>query len=135
MDAQAWSVITKAMELSKVGKMLDALDVLDKFLDEEIKNNRANSIQSVCGTAAVMADAMGDQRRVRQYYEQSLSHIPDDAQALYGIARSMLLSGETSLAEEYAARSYRLCKQGGTKADVGLADFIVKQWPRLDQGS
>jgi len=123
----------RSTELAKVGEIENALHLLDNFLLEATKENRGDWIKIVSGHAAVLADAMGDLRRARHYYEQRIMYVPDYSFALYNLARMLLREGQVDLAERYAAKSYELSISQGTDSDRDLAEAIIKQWPEIDK--
>jgi Tfp pilus assembly protein PilF len=78
----------------------------------------------------VLCRSVGDLRLVEHYYQQSLTHSPDDPIALYGLAEVALEQGDTDLAKQYAKRSYDATVQGNDEmAKRGLLDLIAMKWP------
>src|SRR5437016_6894717 len=117
---QAWDVIQQSIELSKMGEMRQALELLDEFLAKASSNNWKDAIRLVAGTAAVMADTAGNPELVRRYHEQLLTYFPEDTQALYGIARALHKQGETDLAKEYATKCYELSIRRKSELDLSI---------------
>jgi tetratricopeptide (TPR) repeat protein len=128
------SIIKQSSELSKLGQDEKALTLLDDSLIAATQENRTMWIRILAQHAAVISDSIGDVRRVRRYYEQSLAANPDNARALYGLAKALQREGDAERAKEYAVRCYHVLQQGrGSELDRALLELVVAGWPELGQ--
>jgi len=123
--------VNSSSELWKAGAHEKALKLLDDAIAAAIKEKDSSSIRTLSQHAAVMANWVGDLRRVRYYYEQSLAYNPENPMALYGLARVSAEEGEHDLAKRYAARCYQAVLHSDDEIDRGLLELIAKQWPEL----
>ena len=130
---QLKGVIRQSTELSKLGHDEEALALVDDSLARAIRENRAMWIRVLSHQAAVISDSMGDQQRVRRYYEQSLTSSPDSPMALYGFAKVLHRLGETAQAKEHAAKCYRLIQGSDSELDSALLELVLSSWPELRQ--
>jgi Tfp pilus assembly protein PilF len=128
---QLWGAVNASAELWKLGEKQRALKVLDDAIAYWVhERNHSSSIRTLCHHAAVLCRSVGDLRLVEHYYQQSLTHSPDDPIALYGLAEVALEQGDTDLAKQYAKRSYDATVQGNDEmARRGLLDLIAMKWP------
>ena len=130
---QLWGAINASAELWKIGEQQEALKVLDDAIAYWVQErNQISPIRTLCHHAAVLCRSVGDLRRVMHYYQQSLTHSPDNPIALYGLAEVALEQGDADLAKQYAKRSYDATVQGEDElAKRGLLDLIVMKWPDI----
>jgi Tfp pilus assembly protein PilF len=123
--------INGSSEHWKAGEHEKAMKLLDDAITTAIKENNGSSIRALSHHAAVMANSVGDLRRVRHYYEQSLLYNPENPKALYGLARVSAEEGKPELAKRYATRCHEAVLRSDDEVDRGLLELIVKQWPEL----
>lgn len=73
---------------------------------------------------------MGDHKREKSYYEQSLAVDPGDPIALYGLAKVAEAQGDSESAREFAASCFRAIAHSNDEiVKVGLLDLLLVQWP------
>ena len=108
-----------------------ALEILDEFLEEAGQENRGEWVRTVSTHAALLAEAAGDLRRARQYYELRLPYVRDRAIALYNLAQLSLREGQVDLAKAYASKAYELSVAQDTESAGELVEAIIKQWPDI----
>lgn len=126
-------VIHQSSELSKRGEDEKALALLDEALTEAICEKRAMWIRILSHHAAVISDSVGDLQRIRRYYEQSLASNPDNARALYGLAKTLQRQGETERAKQCATKCYQALQGSGSELDRILFELVVDSWPEFRQ--
>jgi tetratricopeptide (TPR) repeat protein len=130
-DTRLRDIMSQSIELSKAGKIEEALDVLDKFLAKDNHKNAAIEIPIVSRHAEVLADVIGDRPRVRRYHEMILPYASDQAFAFYNLAQLYLRDSLADEARKWAIKSYELCGPQGTEANQDLSSAILKQWPDI----
>ena len=125
--------IQRSSELSRQGQDEEALALLDDSLAQAARENRVMWIRILSHHAAVISESMGDHRRVRHYYEQSLVSNPNNRMALYGLAKALYRQGETELAKQYAAKCYQSIQDSESHLDRALLELVLDTWPELGQ--
>ena len=130
---QLWGAVNASTELWKLGEQQKALKILDDAIAYWVQERKqSSSIRTLCHHAAVLCHSAGDLSLVKHYYQQSLTHSPDNPMALYGLAEVALEQGDTDLARQYAKRSYDATVQGDDEiAKHGLLDLIAMKWPDI----
>jgi Tfp pilus assembly protein PilF len=132
-STKLWGAVNASAELWKLGEQQKALKLLDGAIAYWIQEGKQSaSIRTLCHHAAVLCRSAGDLSLVKHYYQQSLTHSPEDPIALYGLAEVALEQGDTDLAKQYAKRSYDATVQGDDEmAKDGLLDLIAMKWPDI----
>lgn len=124
-------VIQQSSELSKVGEDEKALALLDDALTRAVRENQVMWVRILSHHAAVISDSIGDLRRVRSYYEQSLASNPENTRSLYGLARALQREGETNLAMQYASKCYESIQNSEDELDRALLELLLDSWPEF----
>jgi Tfp pilus assembly protein PilF len=106
---QFWGAINASAELWKLGKQQSAVKVLDEAIAYWVQGRRQkSSVRTLCHHAAELCRSAGNLSLVKHYYQQSLTHNPDDPIALYGLAEVALEQGDTDRRRNGETRSARL---------------------------
>jgi tetratricopeptide (TPR) repeat protein len=126
--------INASSELSKKGESRAALELLDIAITDALGANRLNWVRILSRHGAAIADSIGDVRLFKQYSSQALACLPDDAQALYGLADALSREGKTEEAKQYAVRSYKMGIERNTPQHRALIELIQKRWPEVGKG-
>lgn len=89
-------------------------------------------MRTLCHHAAIISKFLRDQQLVENYYKQSLAFVPENPEALYGLAEVAQERGELTTARQYAARCYKAIIQGDDEMmKQGLLDLVMKHWPEV----
>jgi tetratricopeptide (TPR) repeat protein len=125
------NIVKKSNELSQLGENERALALIDQSLEDAARESRSDWIRVLSHHGAVLADSMGDVRRVRQYYERSLASNPGNPGALYGLAKVLLREGATEEANELPTKCYQSIRQSQSELDRALLDLLLDAWPQF----
>jgi len=128
---QVRHAIQESTRLSQKGEQQKALELLDRLLAVAIHENWNRSMQALSRHAAIIAELSGDLTRAKSYNEQALKFGPENAMALYGMAKILLQQGEFQLAKRYAAKCYEVSIRGGTEIDQARVELLGKHWPEF----
>lgn len=129
---QVRRAVNGSVELWRLGKQQQALKLLNDAIADSIRDKAGRSVCTLCHHAAVLCQSAGAVGMVKHYYEQSLTHSPENPRALYGLAKVALEQGNADLAEAYAKRSYAATVQEDDEiAKHGLLDLIALHWPEI----
>jgi hypothetical protein len=123
--------INGSSEFWKGGEHEKALNILDDAIAAATKENDSVSIRVLSHHAAVLVGSVGNLLLVKHYYEYSLNFNPENAKALYGLARVSAEQGEPDLAKRYALRCREAIVRSTNEMDRRLLELIVKEWPEL----
>jgi len=124
--------MSASTELLASGEYERAMHILDQAIKDCLDSGGERSwTRTLCHHAAIIADFAGRPDLVKGYYEQSLAFDPENARALYGLARVYLELGEAPIAEKYARRCYDAAKQGTDSRNRIWLELIAKRWPQL----
>jgi len=129
--------LTRAMrdsnKLWREGEPRSALRLLDKSIEEAIRQNKNEWLQVLCRHAARISEAINDFPLARQYNEEALRHGPDNPLALYGLAKVLAEQGEAEQAKLYATKCVEAIARSGDEIHEAVLDLIAKRWPDLTQ--
>jgi tetratricopeptide (TPR) repeat protein len=96
-------VMTASTLLMQQDEHQKALELMDEAIAEAIPA-QAPWVSILCHHAAVIADFAGNPERQKHYYEQSLGSNPENARALYGLAKIADQQRKTEIAKQFASR-------------------------------
>jgi tetratricopeptide (TPR) repeat protein len=110
----------------------EALELLDKSIVDAIGKHQIQWIRTLSHHAAIISNHIGNLRRVKHYYEQSLAFDSVDPAALYGLADLARRQGEVEIARQFAARCQKAIVEGNDEImKEGLLDLVLLHWPEL----
>jgi hypothetical protein len=125
----------KSARLWTKGRNLEALKILDEWIESAERENDITWADVLCGQASMIAGEMNDLRLIKQYCEKVLSHKNEtvliEAMAHYRMADAMFRHGEADIGKRHAARSYALVAQPATVEERDLLELLVKCWPEI----
>ena len=114
------------------GEYEHALKLLDEVIAEAVRQRQTSWIRTLCHHAARISYFKGDLQLQKHYYEQSLAYNPENAMALYGLARIAREQGEPEIARQYAARCHKAIVHGDDEIlRQGLLDLVIREWPEV----
>ena len=132
---QSWhhyrEAISSSAKLVQRGYNEGALRLLDGAIAMASKDNDRQWVLALSHHAAVISNFFGDLSRVRHYYEHSLAFNPENPRALSGLADVAKEEGELGLANEYAARCYKVLMEGDDSLKEARLGTLLKKWPDL----
>jgi tetratricopeptide (TPR) repeat protein len=124
-------VMTASTVLMQQDEHQKALELLDQAIAEAIRD-QAPWVSTLCHHAAVIADFAGSLERQKDCYEQSLGSNPENARALYGLAKIADEQGKTEIAKQFAIRCHKAITEGKDEiVKAGLLDLLLARWPEL----
>ena len=122
------SAVRKAIELARVRKHREALNLLEQTMAEHVD---PHSIGALCSIAIVLSRSIGDMVLAESYCERLLALNPEDPLTLYELADSLALQGETDKARKCAEKSYQLILLHRNPQDEGLLNILKERFPGL----
>jgi hypothetical protein len=144
MESGAWSGTVKAerernaifgsLDLWRSGHQQEALRLMDEVIAEAIREGDHFGVFILIGHAALLNGAKRDLSLVKRYYEQYLTHSPENPRALYGLADVAMEDGQTEIAKQYAKRCHRAILQSDDdKIKQDLLDLVIERWPEISE--
>jgi tetratricopeptide (TPR) repeat protein len=134
MSNQFRNSVNASIELAKQGKNNEALELLNRAIDDSMSLDQANEVVTLCHHAAIIARMSENPEVAKNYYGQSLRASPGNPRALYGLAEIAREAGDDDKARKYAAQCYAgLIKSDDEMLRQGLLDLVEKHWPELAQ--
>jgi tetratricopeptide (TPR) repeat protein len=110
----------------------EALRILDEAIAEAACDGDNSWVRTLCHHAAVIAKFTENLDMAKHYYEQSLISNPENAQALYGLARVYQDQGQPEVAKKYAKRCYDALMQDDSDIlKPHLLESLSKGWPDI----
>ena len=133
MEERIKDAVLGCLNLLKSGHHEEAVRQMDDLVAEVIKEDEESSWVCVFINQAAILNARGGPHHslLKRYYEQYLTHSPENPRALYGLADVAMTEGQFDLAEQYAKRCHRsisLSKDARVKKD--LLDLVLERWPQ-----
>lgn len=116
-------------KLAQQGDHEEALRLLDGEITIASKENDKQWVLTLSHHAAVISNFLGNQSRVKHYYQHSLAFNPENPRALSGLADVAKDEGELGLAKEYAARCYKALMEGDDFLKDVRLEMLLEKWP------
>ena len=125
--------ITGSLKLVEQGEHAEALKLLDDAIAEAQRDQNGPWIRTLCHHAAIVSRFTENLTATQHYFEESLASDPENARALYGLARVTLDQGHLEIAKQYAKRSHTaiLQRDDDEVLKQGLLDLLRKHWPDI----
>jgi tetratricopeptide (TPR) repeat protein len=120
-------------KLWREGDPRSALRLLDRSIEEAVRQNKNQWVQVLCRHAARISEAINDLPLVKRYNEEALRYVPDNPLALYGLAKVLAEQGESEQAKVYATKCVEAVARSGDEIHDAVLDLIAKRWPELTQ--
>jgi tetratricopeptide (TPR) repeat protein len=110
----------------------EALRILDEAIEEAVRDGDKSWVRTLCHHAAIIAALNENLDLAKHYYEQSLTSNPENAPALYGLARAYRDQGQPEVARTYAKRCYDALMRVDTDIlKPHLLESLSMGWPEV----
>jgi tetratricopeptide (TPR) repeat protein len=124
------SAMNDSTKLLQQDKNDEALRIVDEAIAEAVRDGDNSRVCTLCHHAAIIAGFTENQDLAKHYYEQSLTSNPENAQALYGLARASRDQEQPEVAKKYAKRCYdALMRDDSEILKAYLLESLSKDWP------
>lgn len=121
--------MTSSAWLLQQDKYDSALKLLGESIAEAIREQQHSRVRTLCHHAAVASSFLGDSRRGKYCYEQSLQSVPENPRALYGLAKVASEQGEQETATLRARRCYKAIMSDKDVINQSLLELLLLRWP------
>lgn len=126
------SAMSASTKLLQQDKDDEALRILDEAIEEAVCDGDKSWVRTLCHHAAIIAAHNENLDLAKHYYEQSLTSNPENAPALYGLARVYRDQGQPEVAKKYAKRCYDALMRDDTDIlKAYLLESLSTDWPEV----
>jgi tetratricopeptide (TPR) repeat protein len=125
------SAVRDSNELWKAGRERDALELLNNRIRTAGQDNSAVQAKILSLHASAIAESAGDIDAARSYLKTVLIYEPENALALFKIAKILNNQGKSDEARDIAAHSYSIAAASNTEEGRGLLELLVNEWPDI----
>ncbi len=105
---------------------------MDEVIAEAITEGDYSSLVVLIDHAALLNGVKRDLSVVKRYFEQYLTHNPENPRALYWLADVAMEEGQTEIAKRYAKRCHQaILRSHDEKIKRDLLDLVLERWPEV----
>jgi hypothetical protein len=131
-NERVFNALLGSLNLSRSGQHQESLRLMDKLIAETIKEGDGLTALILIDHAALLNGGGRDRSLVKHYYEQFLTHNPDNPRVLYESAHVAMEDGQTEIAKQYAKRCHQaILRSDDDKIKKDLLDLVLVRWPEL----
>ena len=131
-NERLFNALLGSLSLSRSGQHQEALRLMDKLIAETINEGDGLTALILIDHAAQLNGGGRDRSLMKHYYEQFLTHNPDNPRVLYESAQVAMEDGQTEIAKQYAKRCHQaILRSDDDKIKKDLLDLVLKRWPEL----
>jgi tetratricopeptide (TPR) repeat protein len=126
------SAMSASTKLLQQDKNNQALGMVDEAIEEAVRDGDNSWVRTLCHHAAIIARFTENLDLAKYYYEQSLASNPENAQALYGLARVYRDQGRPEVARIFAKRCHDALMRDDTDIlKPHLLESLSTDWPEV----